>query len=85
MQRKGAEMKTPRDLREQMKFYANHGFNAVDIEQRNGAHFYITFAEFPQKQLVTKSATDAHAWRNNLASYRRLQKEHADKTYGEKE
>ena len=78
------EMKTPRDLREQLKFYANNGFHAVDIEPRAGAHFYITFAEFPQKQLVTRSATDPHAWRNNLANYRRLQKEYAEEIYGEK-
>jgi hypothetical protein len=67
-----------------MKFYANNGFHALDIEPRNGGHFCITFAEFPKKQIVTKNGTDPRAWRNNLANYRRLQKEYADEIYGEK-
>ena len=77
-------MKIPRELREQMKFYERHGFHVIDCESRNSSHYYVVFAEFPQKQLVTRSATDPHAWRNNIAMYRRLQRAHAEKLYGEK-
>ena len=77
-------MKIPRELREQIKFYANNGFHVTNVEPRNGAHFLLTFVEFPQKMIITISATDPRAWRNNISNYRRLQRAHAQELYGEK-
>lgn len=71
-------MNIPRVLREQLKFYEAKGFHAVDIEPRSGAHFLVVFAEFPQTQIITKSACDPRAWHNNVAHYRRLQRENAE-------
>jgi hypothetical protein len=72
-------MKIPRPLREQLKFYEAKGFHAVDIEPRSGAHFLVVFAEFPQAQIISKNCgSDPRAWHNNVAQYRRLQREHTE-------
>ena len=68
-------MEIPKVLREQIKFYERHGFHVVDVEHREGAHMRLTFAEFPQPQIVTKSKTDPRAWRNNISRYKRLAQE----------
>ena len=65
-------MEIPKVLREQIKFYERHGFRVVDAEHREGAHIRLTFAEFPQPQIVTKSKSDWRAWKNNIARYKRL-------------
>lgn len=72
-------MKVPQVLRKQIVEYEKAGFHVVDIEPRNGAHFKVVFAEFPQPQIVTKSATDWRAIKNNLSLYRRLKEEKESK------
>ena len=72
-------MKLPRVLREQAKFYESKGFHIIDVEPRNGAHFLVKFAEFPEPQIVSKNGSDSRAIHNNLAAYRRL-KEKSDGT-----
>ena len=76
-------MKIPRMLRDQLKFYEGRGFHAIHVEPRNGAHFLVVFAEFPQAQIISKNGSDNRAWHNNIAHYRRLQKANAEeKTNG---
>lgn len=72
-------MEIPRTLREQIKFYERHGFHVIDIENRAGAHFKLTFAEFPQPQFVTKNVNEARGWKNNISRYKNLMKEHQEK------
>jgi hypothetical protein len=67
-------MNIPRVLREQLKFYESKGFHATSVEPRNGAHFMVTFAEFPQPQIISKNGSDPRALHNNVAQYRRLQR-----------
>ena len=71
-------MKTPRMLRDQLKFYESKGFHAIHVEPRNGAHFLVVFAEFPQAQIISKNGSDNRAWHNNIAQYRRLQRAHVE-------
>ena len=65
-------MTIPRVLREQAKFYESKGFHMIDAQPRNGSHFMVRFAEFPEPQIITKSASDYRAMHNNVAQYRRL-------------
>jgi len=44
----------------------------IDAQPRNGSHFMVRFAEFPEPQIITKSASDYRAMHNNVAQYRRL-------------
>lgn len=68
-----------RSLREQSKFYTAKGFHIIDCEHRAGSHWLVTFAEFPEPQIVTTNMKDPRAWKNNVANYRRL-KEKANGT-----
>lgn len=72
-------MTIPRVLRDQAKFYASKGFHIVDAEPRAGSHFLVTFAEFPEPQIITKNTGDYRAMHNNVSVYRRL-KEKANGT-----
>lgn len=72
-------MEIPRTLREQIKFYERHGFNVIDVECREGAHFKLTFAEFPQPQFVTKNVNEQRGWKNNVSRYKRLAQEEKEK------
>jgi hypothetical protein len=72
-------MAIPRVLRDQAKFYASKGFHIIDAEPRVGAHFLVRFAEFPERQILTKNAGDPRAMLNNVSVYRRL-KEKANGT-----
>ena len=72
-------MAIPRSLREQAKFYEKKGFHIIDVEPRNGAHFLVKFAEFPESFVLSKNSSDTHALLNNVAHYRRL-KEKANET-----
>lgn len=66
-------MNIPRVLREQVKEYEKAGFHVVAVEPRNGAHFKVWFAEFPdQPQIITKNALDWRALRNNISHYKRV-------------
>lgn len=65
-------MSIPRVLREQAKFYESKGFHMIEAEARNGSHFLVKFAEFPEPQIVTKNAGDHRAMHNNISVYRRL-------------
>ena len=66
-------MNVPRVLREQVKEYEKAGFHVVAVEPRNGAHFKVWFAEFPDKpQIITKNALDWRALRNNISHYKRV-------------
>lgn len=66
-------MNVPRVLREQVKEYEKAGFHVIAVEPRNGAHFKVWFAEFPdQPQIITKNALDWRALRNNISHYKRI-------------
>ena len=67
-----------RSLREQAKFYASKGFHMISATPRAGSHWLVTFAEFPEPQIVSHNGSDARAWRNNVAAYRRLKEKHDD-------
>lgn len=69
------ELNIPRVLREQVRFYEGKGFHVTAVEPRSGSHFLLTFAELKQPQIVTQSASDPRAWLNNVANYRRIQRE----------
>ena len=69
-------MKVPQVLRKQIVEYEKAGFHVVDVEPRSGSHFKITFAEFPQPQIITKNGSDWRAIKNNVSAYRRLKEEH---------
>ena len=68
-------MEIPKVLREQIKFYERHGFHVTDVENRAGAHFRVTFAEFPQPQFISKNVNEPRGWKNNIARFRNLAKE----------
>lgn len=66
-------MKVPRELRKQVDAYVRAGFNPVDITHREGSHYRVVFAEFPENpQFITKNAGDPRALKNNIARFRRL-------------
>ena len=75
-------MKVPQCLRKQILEYEKAGFHVIDLENRSGSHFKITFAEFPEPQFITKSASDWRAIKNNISAYRRLLKEHEESEHG---
>jgi hypothetical protein len=75
-------MKVPQCLRKQILEYEKAGFHVVDLENRSGSHFKITFAEFPEPQFITKNGSDWRAIKNNISSYRRQLKEHEEKENG---
>lgn len=72
-------MSIPKVLRDQARFYESKGFHIIDAQPRAGSHFLVTFAEFPEPQIVTKNVKDPRAMHNNVSAYRRL-KEKADGT-----
>ena len=74
-------MKVPQCLRKQILEYEKAGFHVVDLENRSGSHFKITFAEFPEPQFITKNGSDWRAIKNNVSAYRRLLKEHEEKEH----
>jgi hypothetical protein len=65
-------MKITRSLRKQIKEYEREGFHVVAIENRSGSHKMLSFAEFPEPQVVTISKSDWRALKNNIARFRRL-------------
>lgn len=65
-------MKVSQRMRKQLKEYEREGFHAIDIQDRAGSHKLVTFAEFPQPQIVTDCKSDWRAIKNNIARYRRL-------------
>ena len=71
-------MKVPQCLRKQILEYEKAGFHVVDLENRSGSHFKITFAEFPEPQFITKNGSDWRAIKNNISSYRRQLKEYEE-------
>jgi hypothetical protein len=70
-----AFMKIAQRMRKQIKEYERAGFHVVSIEDRAGSHKLITFAEFPEPQIVTDGKSDWRAMKNNIARFRRLAKE----------
>jgi hypothetical protein len=70
-------MAIPRVLRDQAKFYASKGFHIIDAEPRAGSHFLVTFAEFPEPQIITKNMKDPRAMHNNVSAYRRLKEKNS--------
>jgi len=73
-------MKVPQRLRKQLKEYEREGFHAVSIEHRTGSHKLVTFAEFPEPQILTDCRSDWRATKNNIARFRRLAEQHKEKT-----
>ena len=71
-------MKVPQCRRKQILEYEKAGFHVIDLENRSGSHFKITFAEFPEPQFITKNGSDWRAIKNNISSYRRQLKEHEE-------
>lgn len=76
-------MKVSQRMRKQIKEYEREGFHVVSIEDRAGSHKMLTFAEFPEPQIVTDCKSDYRAFKNNIAKYRRLALAHAEKLQGE--
>ena len=72
-------MKVPQVLRKQVLEYEKAGFHVTNIEPRSGSHFMLTFAEFSQPVITTKNVTCPRAIKNNIANYRRLQREQGEK------
>lgn len=62
----------PRVLREQARLYASHGFHIESVEHRTGSHFKVIFREFTEPQFLSCNPSDSHAWKNNIARFRRL-------------
>lgn len=72
-------MKVSQRIRKQIKEYEREGFHVVSIEDRAGSHKMVTFAEFPEPQIVSECKSDWRALKNNIARFRRLMKEHEEK------
>jgi hypothetical protein len=72
-------MKVSQRLRKQVKEYEREGFHVVSIENRTGSHKLLTFAEFPEPQIVTACQSDWRALKNNIARFRRLAEKHKEK------
>ena len=68
-------MKIAQRMRKQIKEYERAGFRVVSMEDRAGSHKLITFAEFPEPQIVTDCKSDWRAMKNNIARFRRLARE----------
>jgi hypothetical protein len=73
-------MKINQRMRKQIKEYEREGFHVVSIEDRAGSHKMLKFAEFPEPQIVSDCKSDWRALKNNIARFRRLAKEHGEKT-----
>ena len=65
-----------------MKEYEREGFHVVAVENRSGSHKMLTFAEFPEPQIVTACQSDWRALKNNVARFRRLAEQHKEKNNG---
>jgi len=65
-------------LRKQIKEYEREGFTVINVEDRAGSHKLITFAEFPEPQIVSDCKSDWRAFKNNIARYRRLASAHKE-------
>ena len=74
-------MKLSQGLRKQVKEYEREGFHVVSIENRSGSHKMLTFAEFPEPQIVTACQSDWRALKNNIARFRRLAKQHKERKH----
>ena len=74
-------MKVSQRMRKQVKEYEREGFHVVSIEDRAGSHKMVTFAEFPEPQIVSDCKSDWRALKNNIARFRRLAKENEEKQY----
>lgn len=72
-------MHFPKCLRKQLIEYEKAGFTIAEIEPRNGSHFLVVFAEFPQPQIISKNSSDQRATKNNISIYRRMAAEHRGK------
>lgn len=72
-------MHFPKCLRKQLIEYEKAGFTIAEIEPRNGSHFLVVFAEFPQPQIISKNSSDQRATKNNISIYRRMAAEHKGK------
>ena len=71
-------MKINQRLRKQIKEYEREGFTVINVEDRAGSHKLITFAEFPEPQIVSDCKSDWRAFKNNIARYRRLASAHKE-------
>ena len=71
-------MKINQRLRKQIKEYEREGFTVINVEDRAGSHKLITFAEFPEPQIVSDCKSDWRAFKNNIARYRRLAAAHKE-------
>jgi hypothetical protein len=74
-------MKISQRLRKQVKEYEREGFHVVSIENRTGSHKLVTFAEFPEPQIVTACQSDWRALKNNIARFKRLAKQHEERKH----
>lgn len=73
-------MKFPKVLRKQLVEYEKAGLTITEVHPRNGSHFLIVFADFPQAQIISKnSSADPRAIKNNISQYRRMATEHKEK------
>ena len=72
-------MKISQRMRKQVKEYEREGFHVLNIEDRAGSHKLLTFAEFPEPQIVTDCKSDWRAFKNNVSRFRRLALAHAER------
>ena len=68
-------MDIPRALRKQLAYYAQEGFDAVEIKPAAGSHVKVVFAQFTEPQILTRNMKEPRALKNNIARFRRLAKE----------
>ena len=68
-------MQVPKNLRKQIKQYEAAGFHVIDLAPAAGSHFKVNFAEFPERMVLTASALETRAIKNNIAMFKRMAKQ----------
>ena len=59
----------------QLKEYERAGFTVKSVESSKGSHKRVVFNEFSAPQFLTTHTDDWRAIKNNIARFRRLQRE----------
>ena len=59
----------------QLKEYKRAGFTVKSVESGRGSHLRVVFNEFSAPQFLTTHTDDWRAIKNNIARFRRLQRE----------
>ena len=59
----------------QLKEYERAGFTVKSVESGRGSHKRVVFNEFSAPQFLTTHTDDWRAIKNNIARFRRMQRE----------